>query len=504
MSDYYDRDKFTGGRQNPPPPQKKPDNNTGWYTWPLIIVLFSLGIWPLALILLFYNIRNESKGKTVTVRGGAHSGGAESAVERAMRRAEDRINEASKAAVDMANRVVGSSGGRVGRVGVHSPEEMAKMLNDALDRAKKAAAKERERLAAQAQRQSQAQPVRSGYADARPQPQPQPKPQPEAKQKSQPVNANSSQRPAKPAKAKKQKLPGKGLRILGICFLVFGALLGMDFLTEVLQYSLVDFENMIMSLGFFAGGGIMFGRGNYLANITRRSQRYILAIGNVDKMSIDEIAKRVNRKPSQAAKELQKLIDKGYLGEDAYIDRERGYFLRFGATLEEDRPVEQEEFVPPPADSEEGYEIVLQNIHRANRRIADPELSRKIDRIEQVTRLIFKEVEEHPEKRDRIHTFFDYYLPTTQKLLDTYAAFEETGVEGANLRQAKARIEEAMDAIVDGFERQLDHLYSSDAMDIVTDIKVMEAMLNRDGATASRDFGYHEEEDEGGFRPLQL
>jgi len=118
MSDYYDRDKFTGGRQNPPPPQKKPDNNTGWYTWPLIIVLFSLGIWPLALILLFYNIRNESKGKTVTVRGGAHSGGAESAVERAMWRAEDRINEASKAAVDMANRVVGSSGGRVGRVGV--------------------------------------------------------------------------------------------------------------------------------------------------------------------------------------------------------------------------------------------------------------------------------------------------------------------------------------------------------------------------------------------------
>ena len=46
------------------------------------------------------------------------------------------------------------------------------------------------------------------------------------------------------------------------------------------------------------------------------------------------------------------------------------------------------------------------------------------------------------EKRNSIHTFFDYYLPTTQKLLDTYADFEETGVEGENLREAKERIEQ--------------------------------------------------------------
>ena len=52
------------------------------------------------------------------------------------------------------------------------------------------------------------------------------------------------------------------------------------------------------------------------------------------------------------------------------------------------------------------------------------------------------------EKRERIHTFFDYYLPTTQKLLDAYVDFEATGVEGANLRQAKARIKQTMDAIV--------------------------------------------------------
>ncbi len=62
-------------------------------------------------------------------------------------------------------------------------------------------------------------------------------------------------------------------------------------------------------------------------------------------------------------------------------------------------------------------------------------------------------------------------------------------MEGEHLREAKVRIASIMDSIVDGFAHQLDQLYSSDAMDVVTDIKVMEAMLNRDMATMARDFG---------------
>ena len=279
--------------------------------------------------------------------------------------------------------------------------------------------------------------------------------------------------------------------MLGICFVVMGAIVGLSYAADLFQGYYVDFEDFFASLGFLAGGAIMWGRGQYLARMTRRSQRYILAIGMADTMSIEEIAKRVNRGPSKAAKELQKLIDKGYLGEDAYIDHERGYFLRFGATVE-DPAAQEAPAEPTPKEAEEGYSGILRNIRRANDRIADEELSRKIDRLEQISGLIFKEVEEHPEKRDRIRTFFDYYLPTTQKLLDAYAEFEETGVEGEHLSEAKARIEQTMDAIVEGFEHQLDQLYSSDAMDVVSDIKVMEAMLNRDTASVAKDFGYPE------------
>lgn len=46
-----------------------------------------------------------------------------------------------------------------------------------------------------------------------------------------------------------------------------------------------------------------------------------------------------------------------------------------------------------------------------------------------------------------------------------------------------------MDSIVRGFEHQLDELYKADALDIDSDIRVMETMLRRDTATVETDFG---------------
>ena len=241
--------------------------------------------------------------------------------------------------------------------------------------------------------------------------------------------------PKKAAKKKKkkkkepEKLPGKLLRVIGLCLLALGAVVGVDAAAEILQGWTYYLEDLFMGLGFAAAGGIMWGRGQYLARMARRTNRYTNAIGEAEAMPLDEIAKRVNRSPAKAARELQKLIDKGYLGEDAYIDRERGYFLRFGATVEEEEP--EEAAPPPPKEAEEGYSGILRDFRRVNDRIADEDLSRKIDRLEQVSAMIFKEVEEHPEKRERIRTFFDYYLPTTQKLLEAYAEFEETAWTGS-------------------------------------------------------------------------
>lgn len=414
MDEYSQRG---AGEQRPPvrrPPQKKPDNS-GWYSWPIIIVLFALGIWPIALVLLFINIFGDEKRKKQPASQRKPS-------------AEARMEQA---------------------------------VEDAVERAR---AKVSVQMSATSEKKAEA----AGKTEK---------------------NGKSGKKTKSGKKAGKQeaKAPGKLLRVIGLCLLACGLIVGIDAIPTLIQGYTYILEDLFAGMGMVAAGGIMWGRGQYLAHMFRRSQRYILAIGDAETMSLSEIAKRVNRSEKKAERELQRLIDKGYLGEDAYIDHERGYFLRFGATVEEETPA-----APPPKEAEEGYSGILRSIRRANDRIADEALSRKIDRLEQISALIFKEVEEHPEKRDRIRTFFDYYLPTTQKLLDAYAEFEETGVEGEHLGQAKDRIEETMDAIVEGFEHQLDELYSADAMDVFSDIKVMETMLHRDTASAAKDFGYTE------------
>ena len=250
-------------------------------------------------------------------------------------------------------------------------------------------------------------------------------------------------------------------------------------------------EDLLSALAMLVGGGAMLGSGLAMNRSMKRYAQYLAVMGDRPAMSVEELARVTGFSQRRVTKDLQAMISKGFFGGKAYLNRELGYFFR-SSQADEDwqrRQEEAEEAAASPKEAEEGYSGILRNIRRANDRIADPVLSAKIDRLEEVTAKIFQAVEADPKKRSSIDTFLNYYLPTTQKLLDSYAEFEATGVEGANLGQAKDRIEKTMDSIVAGFEHQLDELYKMDAMNVDSDIRVMETMLRRDTASAEKDFG---------------
>ena len=58
---------------------------------------------------------------------------------------------------------------------------------------------------------------------------------------------------------------------------------------------------------------------------------------------------------------------------------------------------------------------------------------------------------------------------------------------GENITAAMHRIESMMDKVVEGFEKQLDQLFQGDALDITTDVEVLERMLSKDGLSSSDD-----------------
>ena len=96
---------------------------------------------------------------------------------------------------------------------------------------------------------------------------------------------------------------------------------------------------------------------------------------------------------------------------------------------------------------------------------------------------IFDEVKRDPKKLPQIRRFMDYYLPTTLKLLNSYDRMSAAGVSGENIDSTLAKVEGMMRTIVAAFEKQLDSLYGSEALDISTDITVLETMMAREGLT---------------------
>jgi len=129
--------------------------------------------------------------------------------------------------------------------------------------------------------------------------------------------------------------------------------------------------------------------------------------------------------------------------------------------------------------------LAIAEMKRLDDNIAHPGISADIVRLEQVSQKIFDEVKRNPKKLPQIRRFMDYYLPTTLKLLNSYDRMSGAGVSGENIDTTLAKVEGMMRTIVAAFEKQLDSLYGAEALDISTDITVLENMMAREGLTGS-------------------
>lgn len=294
----------------------------------------------------------------------------------------------------------------------------------------------------------------------------------------------------------------KALKVIGIVLAALGGLSVFYTAGVWLDYAISYSEwwyflrQMFYPVGLLAGGVAMLLGSRGMKKRMRRFGKYLACAGERQAIPLSHLAKAADVRESRAEQDIEQMIEKGMWGPDAYFDGGSDMLFRSQAAASayfaEKRTGERQTAsaaAAAAAPQPEGYAATLLAIRRANDRIDDEVLSAKIDRLEAVTGQIFRVIEEKPAKKAAAGTFLNYYLPTTQKLLDNYADFEEAGISGENLDQAKARIEETMDNIIAGFEHQLDELYRDTAMDIDSDIRVMETMLRRDTASAAEDFG---------------
>lgn len=291
----------------------------------------------------------------------------------------------------------------------------------------------------------------------------------------------------KKKQASKKTPPATGaVPLLILAIVLF--LIGFSNIFDFFDSGIVS--DLLLGLYFAIGGGVSLFFRNRIKQKARRLSKYITVMGFDDAKSVDEIADATGYSDKLVRKDLNYLAERGYFGPDAYFDIGLDSIVISSEAAESERQKRYAEEKAQTAEKNESadpYTAVLNEFRRLKDSITDPEISAKVAQLEILTSKIFMAVENDPEKAPDIRKFMDYYLPSTNKLLKSYSTLEKQGISGKNISTAKQDIERILDSLIEGYERQLDRLFDSDALDISTDIDVLENMLKRDGLTDDGD-----------------
>ena len=290
-----------------------------------------------------------------------------------------------------------------------------------------------------------------------------------------------------------KRIPNKGRGLIVGGSIMMGVFLFAFFasISDAFRYFFMgEMDWMISELAdlwplvcFSAGGAGMLWVGLRQQKKAKRFRRYLGMIGTRKTISLSSIASGMGCSISQVQEDLEDMLEDGIFPA-GYLDYGRGLLVLTLDGIPEEDPVKQKE-APVRETPAEKENAVLAEIRAVNDDIDNPRLSAQIDRIGVITAKIFDYQKTHPEKSPQLHSFLSYYLPTTLKILRAYGQLEDQEVSGENISSAMKRIENMMEKVVEGFEKQLDQLFQGDVLDITTDVEVLERMMAKDGLSSS-------------------
>ncbi len=309
---------------------------------------------------------------------------------------------------------------------------------------------------------------------------------------------------------KKETLPAlygnpNGETTKGILQTVFGGILALGALGLVIPFGVLSIVGSAgFVVGFLAGGAALVGGTALLCSgigtlaKVSRFKVYLKALGTKTSITLERLSRSVGKNERFVRKELQKMIKQGLFLE-GHLDNEQKNLITSDETFREFErsrlELEQRKRSqavqaaksPDPKIQEvlDKGNAYVKEIRRCNDEIPGEEISAKIDRMEAIVRKIFERAEAHPEVIPDMKKLMDYYLPMTVKLLNAYADMDRQPVQGETIRKSKQEIDATLDTLNAAFEKLLDELFQDAAIDVSSDISVLNTLLAQEGLTGS-------------------
>ena len=254
----------------------------------------------------------------------------------------------------------------------------------------------------------------------------------------------------------------------------------------------------LTTLALLTGGGTLIGNGVSNLNRVGRFKSYCKQLGQKTVCALETLARSVGKPERYVRKDVQRMISQGLFLE-GHLDKEQTRLITSNETfrqfeqnrlLLEQRQREEAEAKarraanPPSAQVQDVLDkgnAFLAEIRRCNDAIPGEEISRKIYRMETIIQRIFQRAEAHPGIIPDLKKLMNYYLPMTVKLLNAYAEMDALPTQGETVLASKREIELTLDTLNQAFDKLLDDLFADTALDISSDISVLQTLLAQEG-----------------------
>lgn len=120
----------------------------------------------------------------------------------------------------------------------------------------------------------------------------------------------------------------------------------------------------------------------------------------------------------------------------------------------------------------------LMEIRRTAMYIRDSQIKTRSEEICAAADRILKTLKEQPENIPDVRRFFNYYLPTLNKILSKYRQLQDSGVLTPETRETTLA---CLGNIKTAMDKQHENLFSDDVMDITAEMEVMNMILKGEG-----------------------
>ena len=271
---------------------------------------------------------------------------------------------------------------------------------------------------------------------------------------------------------------------------------------------LLGIGSAVMAAVFVGFTGLM---GSGISDLRKlgRFNSYRRALGANTQIALEKLARSVGKPEKFVRREVKRMIGRGLFLE-GHLNKEETFLLTTNETyrnfersrleLEERKRQEAEEQkllaareaarLEQKAASARDAQVqevldrgnaFIAQIRSCNDAIPGEEISGKISRMELIVQKIFQRAEQHPEIVPDLKKLMDYYLPMTVKLLTAYADMDAQPVQGETIQASKREIEDTLDTLNLAFEKLLDSVFKDTALDVSSDISVLNTLLAREG-----------------------